>query len=468
MAGEFLHGVETIEIDEKPQPIRTVRSAVVGIVGAAEDKESPGRHDVPILIRGTKAAAAAIFGPGTLLDAIYGVLDQVSTLIVAVNAFDPTKHFGAWGEGKEVTLAGGTVEVADIPEGADIEVRSEDLSNTYEIPTHLTWDGSTLTRVAGAGAPAADAKLNFRYRTPSPAGADETAVAGGVEQASGVRTGAYALLDAESVTGYRPRILIAPAYSGVGANAPAGAALAAVAERMRAITVVDGPNTTDTAAIAFRKLFDSRRVYPLDPHVRVFDRAVAGEVTEPGSARVAGAIALNDIERGFWHSPSNRSLKGVVGTARPIDFTLGDAASTANHLNENQVATIIRAPRGGFRLWGNRAAVDPDSKWTFLSVGRTMDLINDSLERAHFWAVDRNITTTYLEAVAENVNGYLAMLQGLGAIRSGSCVPSARNTADARAAGRALFDIEFEPYTPAERLTFRVALNQGVAEEIAA
>ena len=470
MAGEFLHGVEAIEIDEAPQPIRTVRSAVVGIVGAAVDKAQPGRHDVPILIRGTKAAAATAFGPGTLLDAIYSVLDHVSTLIVAVNVFDPTKHFGSFSDPQEVTLVDGAVDVAGIPAGADIEVRSKDLATLYGVgdaTAHLSWDGMTLNRNAVAGAPAAAAELSFRYREPDPAGADEDAAAGSVSKATGARTGVHALLGAESVTGYRPRILIAPGYSGVGAAAPAGIALEAIARRMRAVAIVDGPNTTDAEAIVHRKLFDSRRVYIVDPHVRVSGGEAAAE---PLSARAAGVLARSDVERGFWHSPSNREIEGVVGTARPIDFALGDTESAANVLNENQITTVIRAPNGGFRLWGNRAAVDPASKWTFLSVGRTMDLINDSLERAHFWAVDRNITNTYLEAVADNVNGYLAMLRAIGAIRYGSCVPSALNTPKTRHAGHSLFDIEFEPYTPSERITFRsrVVMADGSAEEIAA
>lgn len=32
---------------------------------------------------------------------------------------------------------------------------------------------------------------------------------------------------------------------------------------------------------------------------------------------------------------------------------------------------------------------------------RTADLINDSLLRAHLWAVDRNITKTYIDDVIE-------------------------------------------------------------------
>ena len=36
MAANFLHGVETIEIDKGPRPIRTVKSAVVGLIGGVK------------------------------------------------------------------------------------------------------------------------------------------------------------------------------------------------------------------------------------------------------------------------------------------------------------------------------------------------------------------------------------------------------------------------------------------------
>ena len=68
------------------------------------------------------------------------------------------------------------------------------------------------------------------------------------------------------------------------------------------------------------------------------------------SACVAGLIAKSDNDRGWWWSPSNQEINGIVGTARAIDFAMGDANCRANLLNESNIATIIR--QQGFRLWG--------------------------------------------------------------------------------------------------------------------
>ncbi|NKD78170.1 phage tail protein, partial [Haematospirillum sp. H1815] len=35
MTETFLHGVEVLEIDAGPRPVRTVRSSVIGVVGTA-------------------------------------------------------------------------------------------------------------------------------------------------------------------------------------------------------------------------------------------------------------------------------------------------------------------------------------------------------------------------------------------------------------------------------------------------
>lgn len=291
-------------------------------------------------------------------------------------------------------------------------------------------------------------------------GADEDAtlanVVGGVNAGTDQYEGVHALAGAESVVGYTPRILCAPGWTHqrpTSAANPVVAELEGIAARLRAMIVADGPNTTDADAQAYADDWGtSGRVYVVDPWVKVLDGDGA-VVVEPASARVAGIIARTDNDAGFWHSPSNKGITGIVGTARPVDFKLGDASSRANLLNENDVATIIR--QDGFRLWGNRVPTE-DAKWQFISVRRTADILHESLQSAHLWAVDRNITKTYLEDVADGVNGYIAQLVELGALLGGRCFPDPDlNTPAAIAEGKVYFNLEFTPPYPAEHITFR-------------
>lgn len=291
-------------------------------------------------------------------------------------------------------------------------------------------------------------------------------VIGGVNAATGDYEGVQAFLGAESKLGVVPRILLAPGFTHQRTDALANAVVSemvGIAERLRAVIIADGPNTTDEAAVAYSNDFGSPRVYVVDPWVVKLNGAGA-PVAKPGSPCVAGLIAKSDNDRGFWWSPSNQNINGIVGTVRPVDFTLGDANARANLLNEQGIATIIR--QDGYRLWGNRT-LSSDPKWMFLSVRRTADMINDSLLRAHLWAVDRNITKTYMQDVMEGVNAYLRHLTAIGAILGGKCWADPElNTPDQIAQGKVYFDFDFTPPFPAEHITFRSQMVQDYLTEI--
>ncbi|WP_281545908.1 phage tail sheath subtilisin-like domain-containing protein [Grimontia sp. SpTr1] len=385
MPGQFLHGVEVVELDGGPRPIRTVKSSVIGVVGTAPDADATlFPLNTPVLIAGRRSEAAPLGKSGSIPSAIDGIFDQAGAMVVVIR-----------------------VETDDDP--------NQQLAH----------------------------------------------VLGGVNTDTGDYEGLQALLAAESLLGVAPRILIVPGFSEQQAVV---SELMGIAERLRAVIIADGPSTNDAAAIAYRQNFGSARVYIVDPKARVFDVATASEKVEPMSPRVAGLISRSDNDRGFWWSPSNLEIYGIIGTERAVDFTLGDTNARANYLNENEVATVIQ--KTGFRLWGNRTC-SSDPKWAFLSVRRTADMINESLLRAHLWAVDRNITKTYLEDVTEGVNAYLRDLKAIGAIIGGECwADPALNTPSNISQGKVFFDFDFTPPFPAEHVTFRSSLVNDYLEEI--
>ena len=172
-------------------------------------------------------------------------------------------------------------------------------------------------------------------------------VLGGVDPQTGAYTGVHALLAAKSVVGIKPRILAVPGFTHTHekrdtellAN-PVVSELLGIADKLRAVIIKDGPNSNDDAAKSTAALTGSKRVYVVDPALLV--QSGDAIVTRYASGAVAGAIARSDNERGWWVSPSNLELNGVVGTARAIDFGLSDATSRANLLNQANVATVIR------------------------------------------------------------------------------------------------------------------------------
>lgn len=280
-------------------------------------------------------------------------------------------------------------------------------------------------------------------------------------------TGVYALLAASAVTGQIPRILAAPGFTSTLASGPASpvtTALLSIATRLRAVVIADGPNTTEADAITDAGKFGSDRLMIVDPAVRVFDAVTATYVTKPASGFVAGMISRRDQEYGFWFSPSNTIMAGVTGTARPISFMISAADTEANRLNQAKVATVIQ--KDGFRLWGNRSLAS-DPIWVFLSVRRTADMIYESIEAAHLWAMDRPFSGQLILDIRDSVQAYLNTLVARGALLGGRVwLDPELNTQTELAQGNLYLDFDIEPPAPLEHLTFRAHRNGDYYDEL--
>lgn len=291
------------------------------------------------------------------------------------------------------------------------------------------------------------------------AAAQTSAIIGGV-LANGTRTGMEALLDGKSRFNAQPRLLAAPKHT---ATLPVATALVALSEKLRALAIIDGPNTTDEAAMEYRENFGSKRVFLVDPGVQYWDTALSATVDAPGSAWVAGLFAWTDSEYGFWASPSNKEFVGVTGTGRPIEFLDGDETCRANLLNNAQITTIIRDD--GFRLWGNRTC-SSDPKWAFVTRVRTMDIVMDAILYGHKWAVDRSITKTYVGDVTNGLQAFMRDLKNQGAVINFEVFADPElNTASQLEQGKVYWNIRFTDVPPAENPNFRVEVtNQWLTE----
>jgi len=287
-----------------------------------------------------------------------------------------------------------------------------------------------------------------------------SAIIGGV-LASGQRTGLQALLDGKSKHNAQPKLLIAPAHSATQAVATAMDALAA---KLRAIAIIDGPNTTDEAALAYAQQFGSKRLYMVDPGVQFWDTVTSATVDAPGSAWVAGLFAWTDATYGYWASPSNKEFVGITGTTRPIEYLDGDETCRANLLNNAFISTIIRD--GGYRLWGNRT-LSSDPKWSFVTRVRTCDILMDAIQAGHKWAVDRSITKTYVSDVTEGLQAFMRDQKNAGAVINFEVYPDTeRNTASQIEQGKVYWRIRFTDVPPAENPIFLIEVTNEWLTEV--
>ncbi|MBK5003278.1 phage tail sheath family protein [Pseudomonas sp. S31] len=290
--------------------------------------------------------------------------------------------------------------------------------------------------------------------------AEQTSAIIGSVQADGKRTGLQALLDGKSRFNAQPRLLATPGHS---ATQAVGTALVALADKLRGIAILDGPNTTDEAAIAYAENFGAKRAFLVDPGVQYWDTGDEATVDAPASAWVAGLFAWTDSEYGFWASPSNKEFAGITGTTRAVEFLDGDDTCRANLLNNANITTIIRDD--GFRLWGNRT-LSSDPKWAFVTRVRTMDIVMDAILYGHKWAVDRSITATYVKDVTEGLQAFMRDLKNQGAIINFEVFADPDlNTASQLEQGKVYWNIRFTDVPPAENPNFRVEVtNQWLTE----
>lgn len=464
---EFLHGVETFELLAGPRPIQQVRSAVIAIVGTAPvhhvaDPPALGR---PVLVASDRDNVQ--LGPRlsgyTLPDALVDVQDQGAGLIVAVNVFDPAEH--------NTPVAAADYDVADggvtLPHGDLISVTVRDEGD--EAPDRVEGTDYTVDRVTGeiaileGGALESAARVSVAYVRADPSQVTDEDIIGTINEA-GVRSGAQALLDVQSLFGFAPKILIAPGYS---SEATVRAALQVLAQstKLRAVVLADAPvaATRDEVLAArgpggdFDLQASDERVYYCYPHLKVGDRL------SPLASRLAGVIARTDAERGYWHSPSNKPILGVTGVEAHLTASISDPTCDVNLLNAAGVGTVFTGHGLGIRTWGNRSSAFPGSSdvTTFLSVRRTIDVVDESIERFTLAHLDGPIGPVLIEAVLADVNDFLRTLMQRGALVAGSRVEyfAEDNPPSQLANGHIVFTKTVCPPPPAERITYKSVID---------
>lgn len=85
MAGEYHHGVRVLEINEGSRPIRTISTAVVGVVCTAEDADpTMFPLNTAVLLTNVQSAIAKAGTKGTLAPTLQAIADQTKPMTIVV------------------------------------------------------------------------------------------------------------------------------------------------------------------------------------------------------------------------------------------------------------------------------------------------------------------------------------------------------------------------------------------------
>jgi phage tail sheath protein FI len=193
------------------------------------------------------------------------------------------------------------------------------------------------------------------------------------------------------------------------------------------------------------------------------------EELRPFSPIFAGIVSRTDFRRGFFKSPSNEQMLGVVRPEINITWDPADASTEANALNAVGIVTYGVPFGGGDITWGNRSASHPSStdQSNFISVQRVADILHESLELAMLNYLDGPINNALIDAVRGAVNALIRSFVQSGALIDGECTYDPNdNPAEDVAAGKLKFNLAFMPPPPAERITFESTIDITILEQL--
>lgn len=383
---DYLHGVRVIEINEGTRPIRTIATAVIGMVCTADDADSATFPlNKPVLITDPIAAIGKAGTTGTLarsLDAI-GDLVKTPTIIVRV---------------------------------ADSE------------------DNDTLT----------------------------ANIIGTVTD-QGEYTGLKALLVANTVCGFKPRILGVPKHD----NQAVATELAGIAKKLRAFGYIssNGAKTRDEA-IQYARNFGQRELMMIHGDFISFDTATKTNATDYAVARALGLRAYIDKTIGWHKNISNVVIDGVTGVTIPMTFDIQDPSTDVNLLNEKNISAVINF--NGYRIWGSRT-LSSDKLFAFEQYTRTAQIIADTFGEAFDWAIDKPLTPSLVKDMLEMINQKFRYWKAMGYIVDGKAwVDPEINTKDIIKDGQFYIDYDYTPVPSLENLNLRQRITDSYLMDFAA
>jgi len=470
MAANYLHGVETIEVDQGARSINIIKSSVIVLVGIAPIGPV---NELTLVLSPTDAAQFGQQLPGfTIPQALDAIFKQGPATVIVVNTFSFSSNtVDVLLESK--TITGGKLKLSSAPvntaaifltDGTTEYTGVKDVDYTLDAFGNFT----ALSAVASEGL-----VLKFSYKKLDTGTITSSQIIGTIT--GQVKTGTKLFENIFNTYGFYPKILLAP----VSVEMPAVATeLIALASKYRAIALIDAPaGTTVTAAIAGRGpastinfKTDSERAYLLCPHVKVYDADTNANINAPFSSFMAGVISSVDLNEGYWISPSNHSIQGVIGPEYLITASVNDATTDANLLNEKGITTLFSGYGTGLRTWGNRSAAFPTNTTVknFIPIRRMADVVHESLEQGMLQFIDKPINQATIDAIRETGNSFFRTLIGRGA-----CLPGSRcefkaedNPPTELAAGHVTFQLIFMGPTPAERITFKSFLDINLLSQI--
>jgi len=134
----------------------------------------------------------------------------------------------------------------------------------------------------------------------------------------------------------------------------------------------------------------------------------------PPSGFLAGAYAFVDNSRGVWKAPANISLNSVRSTSFSISNSIQEDLNI--HPSGKSINAIREFPGKGVLVWGARTLAGNDNEWRYISIRRTVMMIEQSLQNGLQFAVfEPNSNNTWAK-MKGSCSNFLTSIWGSGGL----------------------------------------------------
>ncbi|MBX9760760.1 MAG: phage tail protein, partial [Beijerinckiaceae bacterium] len=263
-----------------------------------------------------------------------------------------------------------------------------------------------------------------------------------------------------------PRIIICPGYTASrpdNAANPVVAALPAVLNALLAVAIVDGPDASRAAAETWREDIQSERIILVAVSAKVWETDEA--VTRPMSPRIAGLMVRIDNANGGkpFHPIANRPIWGILGTNRPIAFSLTDGAVEGQLMLAADLGIVVRGEigvdtaiaDGGFVYIGTESCAEGEL-WSQFHQIRGADYLTVKMMRITRQFLGRAINADMVEAWLNSIRFMLRDHKAANDILGYDLqFPKSLNSAEQIRLGRLVVRPQIEPAP-----VFRVATHE--------
>jgi phage tail sheath protein FI len=390
--------------------------------------------------------------------------------VVYVNVYDPEV-------GKTpltpttVTLVNGTVDTGEELIAWSIVVKDSAGTITYVEGTDyllsLSKTNTTIiTRLATGSIPTASTALLLSGDTPGAAAITSADIIGGVDVATGKKSGLEVIEDVFPRTARVPGVIICPKFS---SDPLVASVMEAKSESINGCFACTCLIDVDTATVLKAQDVNAWKnsnniVFPRQ-ELLFGNPALVGTTQKKVfhfASQQGPLIQWTDTYRGNglpYCSPSNKNLKMnallLADGITEIDMNLLDA----NMLNSQGVVTALNWI-GGWRSWGNRTACYPgvtDVKDMFIPVRRTFDYVGNTIVLTIWQKVDEPGNRRLIDAVVNSLQLWLDGLTNQEALLGARVeFRHDENPTTEILNGHYVFHVYIAVPTPAEWLDFRI------------